>query len=189
MPERNDSGDGSVGLLLATSWQSGLLVGVITLALGIIVAANPSTSINVVSVLVGILLIFSGILQLVRALDTSVVHRAWSAIVGLGFIVLGVVLVRHLDVTRALIALLVGITWIAQGVIELMVAATERDRAGRGWAIVYGLVSLAAGIVVVAVPVGSLNALAVLLGIWFIIIGILDIVGAFLLRHVQKRAT
>ncbi len=189
MPERNDGGDGSVGLLLTTSWQSGLVVGVITLVLGIIVAANPSTSINVVSVLVGILLIFSGILQLVRALDTSVVHRAWSAIVGLGFIVLGVVLVRHLDVTRALIALLVGLTWIAQGVIELMVAATERDRAGRGWAIVYGLVSLAAGIVVVAVPVGSLNALAALLGIWFIIIGILDIVGAFLLRHLEKRAT
>jgi uncharacterized membrane protein HdeD (DUF308 family) len=124
----------------------------------------------------------------VRALDTTVVHRAWSAIVGLGFIVLGVVLIRHLDVTRVLIALLVGIASTAQGVIELMVEATERDRAGRGWAIVYGLVSLVAGIIVVAVPVSSLNALAVLLGTWFIIIGILDIIGAFVLRHVQKRA-
>jgi uncharacterized membrane protein HdeD (DUF308 family) len=187
MPEGYDR-DGSVGLVLATSWQAGLFVGIITLVLGIVVAANPTTSINVVAVLVGILLIFSGILQLVRALDTTVAHRAWSAIVGLGFIVLGVVLIRHLDVTRVLIALLVGIMWIAQGVVELMVAATERDREGRGWSIVYGLVSLVAGIVVVAVPVSSLNALAVLLGIWFIIIGILDIIGAFVLRHVQKRA-
>jgi len=187
MPESYDD-DGSVGLVLATSWQAGLFVGIITLVLGIIVAANPTTSINVVSVLAGILLIFSGILQLVRALDTTVAHRAWSAIVGLGFIVLGVVLIRHLDVTRVLIALLVGIMWIAQGVIELMVAATERDREGRAWSIVYGLVSLVAGIVVVAVPVSSLNALAALLGIWFIIIGALDIIGAFVLRYVQKRA-
>jgi uncharacterized membrane protein HdeD (DUF308 family) len=188
MSEPYDNGESTVGFVIATSWQAGLIVGTVTLVIGIIVAVHPTTSINVISVLAGILLVFGGVLQLVRALDTRIAHRAWSAIVGVFFIVLGVVLIRHLDVAWVFIALIVGITWIAQGVIEIMVAATERDRRGRGWSIFFGIVSLVAGIVVVAVPVGSLTALALLLGIWFIVIGVLDIVGAFVLRHQLKHA-
>jgi len=44
-------------------------------------------------------------------------------------------------------------------------------------------VSLIAGIVVVAAPASSLNVLAVLFGIWFIVMGIMEMIGAFLLRH------
>jgi uncharacterized membrane protein HdeD (DUF308 family) len=174
---------------LATSWQLGLFVGIVTLVLGIIVALNPSTSINVIAVLLGILLLISGVLQLIRALETTVAHRAWSVVVGLAFIILGVVLIRHIHLTRVVIALIVGLTWIAQGVVELMVGITEKDRTGRGWAIFFGTVSLIAGIVVIAVPVNSLNVLALLLGIWFIVMGIMEIVGAFVLRSALERAS
>ena len=43
--------------------------------------------------------------------------------------------------------------------------------------------SLIAGIVVASAPASSLNVLAVLLGIWFIIMGIFEITGGFILRH------
>ena len=45
------------------------------------------------------------------------------------------------------------------------------------------MVSLIAGIVVASAPASSLNVLAVLLGIWFIIMGIFEIIGALMLRH------
>ncbi len=175
-------------LALATSWQVGLFVGIITLALGIVVTAHPTTSLNVIAVLVGVLLIVAGLLQLIRALDTSAAHRGWAAVVGLMFVVLGVVLIRHLHATRVLIALLVGITWIAQGVAALMTGFSEEHGTRRGWELVFGAVSLAAGIVVVAVPVGSLNALAILLGVWFIVIGILYVIGSLVLRNLVKEA-
>ncbi len=50
------------------------------------------------------------------------------------------------------------------------------------------MVSLIAGIVVASAPTSSLNVLAVLLGIWFIIMGIFEITGGFILRH-ELRAT
>ncbi|MFI5067021.1 MAG: DUF308 domain-containing protein, partial [Streptosporangiales bacterium] len=56
-------------------------------------------------------------------------------------------------------------------------------REGRAWWIVFGIVSLIAGIVVAATPASSLNVLAVLLGIWFIIMGIFEIAGGLLLRR------
>ena len=50
------------------------------------------------------------------------------------------------------------------------------------------MVSLIAGIVVASAPTSSLNVLAVLLGIWFIIMGIFEIIGAFILRHGLRAA-
>ncbi len=165
------------------SWQVSLFAGLITLVLGIVVTLHPGGSLNVVAVLAGILLLVAGLFHLVGALDHDAPSRAWSAVVGLAFVVLGIVLLRHLHLTLALIALLIGIVWIIQGVASLL-AATDTSRPARAWSAIFGVVSLAAGIVVVAVPEGSLNTLAVLLGIWFIVIGAMQLIGAFYLRHV-----
>jgi len=57
---------------------------------------------------------------------------------------------------------------------------------------VFGVVSLIAGIVVAATPASSLTVLAVLLGIWFIIMGIFEIIGGLMLRRMvsgNKEAT
>ncbi len=183
---QTSSVDSNEARFAGLSWQIGLIVGLVTLVLGIVVTLHPSTSINVIAVLLGILLLVAGVFHLVRALDHAAPSRAWSAVVGLAFVVLGVVLIRHLDVTRALIALLIGIVWIIQGVAELLVA-TDPNRPGRAWSVAFGVISLAVGIVVIIVPDGSLNTLAVLLGIWFIVLGALQVVGAFYLRHLTAK--
>jgi uncharacterized membrane protein HdeD (DUF308 family) len=45
------------------------------------------------------------------------------------------------------------------------------------------VISLIAGIVVAASPVTSVTVLALLLGIWFIVMGIMQIIAGFTLRH------
>ena len=96
--------------------------------------------------------------------------------------VVGVVLIRHLDLTVAAIGLLIGITWIVQGVAAL-IGAFAGVGVIRGWWAVFGLVSLIAGIVVTASPVTSVTVLAVLLGIWFIVIGLFQMALALIVRH------
>ena len=169
--------------LLAASWQATLVLGVLTLILGIIVSFHPTGSLNVVAVLLGILMILSGIFHLIRVFEPDEQHRIWAGIAGLLFIVIGVVLIRHLHLTRAIIGLVIGITWIVQGLTSLIAGLSGGVREGRAWWIIFGVVSLIAGIVVAATPASSLNVLAVLLGIWFIIMGIFEIVGGLLLRR------
>ncbi len=172
--------------MLASSWQSTLVVGVLTLILGIIVSFHPTGSLNVVAVLFGVLMILSGIFHLIRVFDPEELNRVWAGISGLLFIVVGVILIRHLHLTRALIGLFIGITWIVQGLGAIIGGAAGGARGGRGWWIAFGLVSIVAGIVVVATPTSSLNVLAVLLGIWFIIMGIFEIAGGFILRRALR---
>jgi uncharacterized membrane protein HdeD (DUF308 family) len=176
---------------MAASWQATLVLGILSLILGLIVSFHPTGSLNVLAVLLGILMIFSGIFHLVRVFDAREAHRVWLGIVGLLFIVVGVILIRHLHLTRALIGLFVGITWIVQGLTALLAGITGGVREGRGWWIAFGVISLIAGIVVTATPTDSLTVLAVLVGIWSIVMGIFEIAAAFMLRRVvraQERA-
>ncbi|MGH3197768.1 MAG: HdeD family acid-resistance protein [Streptosporangiaceae bacterium] len=172
--------------VLADSWLATLVLGVLTLILGIIVSFHPSSSLNVIAVLVGILMILSGIFHLIRIFDRDERHRIWAGIAGLLFIVIGVVLIRHLHLTVALIGLIIGVTWVVQGLTALVGGLAGGVREGKAWWIAFGVISVIAGIVVVSAPVSSLNALAVLLGIWFIIMGIFEIVAGFLLRQAVR---
>jgi uncharacterized membrane protein HdeD (DUF308 family) len=168
---------------LGASWQVTLILGVLTLILGLVVSFHPTASLNVVAVLLGILMILSGIFHLIRVFDPQEMHRVWLGITGFMFIVVGVVLIRHLHLSRALIGLIIGITWIVQGLAALIGGISGDVREGRAWWITFGLVSLIAGIVVAVTPASSLTFLAVLLGIWFVVMAIFEIIGALMLRR------
>ncbi|HTS98143.1 MAG TPA: HdeD family acid-resistance protein [Streptosporangiaceae bacterium] len=174
---------------LAASWQTAMVLGALTLILGIVLSFKPTGSLNVVAVLLGIMMLLSGVFHLVRVFDPKESHRVWLGISGLLFIVIGVILIRHLHLTRSIIGLVIGITWVVQGLTALIGGLSGGTREGRGWWIAFGLLSLVAGIVVVATPESSLTVLAVLLGIWFIVMGIFEIIGALIVRHAIQAET
>lgn len=182
-----DDEPAAVGML-AGSWQAALFLGVVTLILGLIVTFHPTTSLNVIAVLLGILMILSGLFHLIRVFDPRERHRVWLGIAGLLFIVIGVILIRHLHLTRSIIGLVIGLTWIVQGLTALIGGISGGVREGRAWWIIFGVVSLIAGIVVVSAPASSLDVLATLLGIWFVVMGIFEIIGGFLIRHALHKA-
>ena len=176
------------GVSAATGWQAMVFVGVVTVLLGLIIALHPGGSLNVLAVLLGVLLVIAGVFDLVRVFDRSEPHRVWLGLAGLLLVVIGVVLIRHLNLTVALVGLVIGITWIVQGLAELADAFSGGPGERRGWWIFFGLISLVAGIVVVAVPTTSVTVLAVLAGIWFIVMGLVEIVGGFMQRHAISKS-
>ena len=172
----------STVLLMINSWQATLILGLVTIVLGVIVTAHPNGSLRVVAILIGIAAMISGLFQLIRAADRSAQHRLWLGICGLVFIALGVVLIRHLHLTLALVGLLVGLSWIVQGIAGLM-SAFCGPREGAVWWAVFGSISLIAGIAVTASPLSSVTVLAVLVGIWLLVLGLLEIVAGLILQH------
>jgi uncharacterized membrane protein HdeD (DUF308 family) len=168
----------------AYTWQATLVLGVVTLVLGLIVTFYPSATLNVIAVLLGLLLIVSGLFYLIRVFGHDEAHRVWMGIAGLLLVVIGVVLLRHLH----LIGLIIGISWIVQGVVALIVSFSGSSGEGRGWWIFFGIVSLIGGIVITAVPTQSVTALAILVGIWFIVQGLFEIAGGFMLRRAVSKS-
>ena len=177
-----------MGIPPKVAWQLQLLAGLITVIVGIVLSFAPSTSLNVICVIIGILFIIGGIFHFVRMLDSQEQHRAWLGIAGLLEVVIGVVLIRHLDLSKALIGLLIGLTWIVQGVVALLAGILGTEGRSRVWPIIFGVISIIAGAVVVAVPLNSVHVIAVLVGIWFLVIGILEIISGLFLRSDLKKA-
>jgi uncharacterized membrane protein HdeD (DUF308 family) len=170
------------------AWQVGLLVGIVMLALGLVIAFRPTTSLNVLCVLIGIFVLLAGVFRLIRSLDTAEVNRVLTAVLGIVLIVIGVVLIRHLHLTRVIVAFVVGLAFIVQGSVDLVIGFSGEAREGRVWTVIVGLISLAAGVIIVAVPENSITFLATLVGIWFAIIGALQVIAAFVFRHELNRA-
>jgi uncharacterized membrane protein HdeD (DUF308 family) len=90
--------------------------------------------------------------------------------------------------TLALIGLVVGLSWIVQGLSAFAVGLAGESAGERAWWIFFGLVGMAGGIVVIAAPVTSVTVLAVLLGIWFAVMGLFEIASGFILRHAIGKA-
>ena len=175
------------GFNVMGAWQTTVIVGVATLILGLIVSFHPSGSLNVVAVLIGVLMVISGVFHLIRMFGIGESHRVWLGISGLLLIVIGVILIRHVNLTVAIIGLIIGITWIVQGLSAIAGGFALPSGEGRGWWVFFGVVSLIAGIVVTAFPTNSITVLAVLVGIWFIVLGLLEIIGGFMLRRAIKK--
>jgi uncharacterized membrane protein HdeD (DUF308 family) len=168
-------------------WRAAFVVGLLTFVLGIIVAVLPGVSLAVIAVLLGVLVIFSGIYNVVEAFRGAEQGRVWRGIAGVVFIVAGLVLIRHLHLSLALIGLVIGLTWVVQGLAALIAGISGGPtRMGTGWAIFFGVISLIAGIVVISAPIASITTLAVLMGIWFIVMGLMEMFGAFAFRHAVR---
>jgi uncharacterized membrane protein HdeD (DUF308 family) len=180
---RSDIAEVLAGIGRAWGWV--LLFGFGTILLGIVVLVWPDKTIVVVAVLFGIQLILAGIFRFVSALaidDAPGGTRVLLALLGVLSFIVGIYALRHVNVTIAALALVLGIFWIVNGVIELFTAIGHREMPGRGWTIILSLLSVVAGIVVLAYPDISLQALAVVLGIWLVALGIIEIALAFRLR-------
>lgn len=179
--------------LIRDPWAPLLLVGVITVALGVLVLAWPGPSILVASVLLfGVYLVATGIAEVIFALSghASAAYRVLLFIAGALSLILGVLAFRHFGQGYAtlLLALWIGIGFIFQGVAATATAIGHKELPARGWTIFFGVITAIAGVIVLAWPLGSLVVLTVVAGIWLVIIGMTEIVGAFVMRNDLTKA-
>ena len=192
-PLRRDIGDelGRIG----RHWGWLLFFGVLMVAAGLCAVVWPGPTVLVLAILFGIQIIVSGIFSFINAfaVDESGGMRVWNVILGLLGIVIGLYAVRHIIVSVVALALLIGIYWVAYGIAQVYGAIAHREMPHRGWMGFIGALSVIAGIIVIAWPGPSLVTLAIVLGIWLIIYGTMEIVLAFRVRsgigHIRHAVT
>jgi uncharacterized membrane protein HdeD (DUF308 family) len=187
---RTDAADMLAGV--GRHWGWVLVFGIITLLAGLLTLVWPGRTIVVIAVLFGIQLVVAGIFRFVAAFavdEESGGMRVLLALLGVLSLIVGLYALRHLQVTIAALALLLGIFWIVNGAVETFAALSHRAMRGRGWTIFMGLLSIVAGIVVLVYPAISLATLAIVLGLWLLLFGIMEIVLALRLRQAGQAAT
>lgn len=176
---------------LGRHWGWVLAFGFITFAAGIAVLVWPGETLLVVAVLFGIQLIVAGLFRFVAAFASSDITggtRVLLALLGVLSIIVGLWAVRHVLLTLTALIVLLGIFWVVNGAIEIFTALSHRRMPERGWTAGMGVLSVVAGIIVLVFPGLTLIGLAVILGVWLAVFGMMEIVGAFRLRQVRAAA-
>jgi len=174
----------SGGNLVPHLWKSVLLTGVLSVILGAMVLKWPGQTIVIVGIFFAAYLLVTGISQIFHAftLHISGGGRALLFISGAASLVLAVLCFKSLTNTVLLLAIWIGIGFIFRGVAEAASAISDPLTPGRGWQIFLGIITLIAGIIVMAYPISSLGTLTLVVGIWLIILGVIEIIASFGIR-------
>ena len=88
----------------------------------------------------------------------------------------------------AILALLIGVGWVVRGIAEIIEGIANPGMPARGWVIFIGALSLVAGIVILAWPAITLNALVWVTGLWLVFLGIVEVFASFQLRKLAATA-
>lgn len=175
---------------LGGSWTWTLGIALVTLAAGIVVLVWPDETLHVLAVVLGLYLLVSGAFRFVTAFsrDSEGSRTAMRALVAVLAILAGVLCLRHPLQTTAVLSLILGAYWLVSGLLVAFLAGWGRDMPNRGLAFALAALGIVAGIVVLAFPVESAVALARLLGLWLVLLGLGEVAMAFMRRSAAERS-
>jgi uncharacterized membrane protein HdeD (DUF308 family) len=175
--------------LLPHLWKSTLVSGLLAVLLGVLVLVWPGITILVAAIFFGAYLLITGIAQVVFAfsLDVSAGGRVLLFISGAAALILAVLCFRSLQESILLLAIWIGVGFVFRGVAPAVSAISDPTLPGRGWEIFIGVISLIAGIVMLASPFESIATLTIVVGIWLIVLGVFEVVSAFGIRSAGKK--
>src|SRR6202008_4604724 len=166
--------------------------GALAAILGVAMLVWPGPSIVVAAALFGAYLVTSGVAMVILAFAlpaASGASRFLYFISGALSVILGILAFRHFGEGYAilLLAIWVATGFIFRGVSVTASAISDPRFPGRGWAICFGLISIIAGFVVFAYPFDSIETLALVVGVWLGILGVLEIISGFGMRSDVKK--
>lgn len=184
----------TVPSLLPHLWKSTLVSGILALALGILTLVWPGRTLAVIAILFGVYLLIMGVAQVVFAfgLHVSAGGRVLLFISGAAALVLALLCFRsfydshHLLLAVWMLAIWIGVGFLFRGVATTISAISDPTLPGRWWTVFLGVISLLAGIVVIASPFESIDILVYVVGAWLVIIGVFEIVTSFGIRGAAK---
>ncbi|WP_369244522.1 HdeD family acid-resistance protein [Streptomyces sp. R41] len=174
---------------LGRSWTWILGSAVATLVPGILVLVWPDETLHVLAVLIGLYLLVMGAFRFVAAFGRDELgERLPGLLLAVLFVLAGVLCLRNPLQTIAALSLIVGIVWLVSGILTLYGAIAAKDLPHRGFVIGAAVIAVLAGIVVLALPTESARALTRLLGLWLVLLGLVEVAVAFAWRAALRRS-
>lgn len=169
--------------------QTSLIIGaVLSAVVGTILLAWTGAALFIVAMVLGIYFLVRGIVRLVSGIfapGLTAGGRTLSIILGILLVVVGIFVLKNPGDSLALLGILIGLSWIIDGIATLVESS---QAVSRGFAIVAGILGIIAGIVVLFVPLESVAVLTMIAGLFLVVIAIAQIIGAIVLGSKAKKA-
>ena len=160
-----------------------IIMSIVAIVAGVCLLAWPGHTLAVVAVILGLYFIVDAIVRLVALFRIKGISDGWRVLqilLSILLLVAGILVLRAPVASGAWLSIyltiLIGISWILEGMMSFATAAAQL---APGWSIFYGLLSIIAGVVVLASPIWSAEFFIIFAGVSLIVLGVSAAVRAF----------
>jgi Short repeat of unknown function (DUF308) len=162
-----------------------LLSGVISVVAGVIIL-DIDWTVSDLAIFVGAYLIFRGLVQMFNGL---LGRGLWAYYLGTGAlsVLAGIVVVAWPGPTLLVIAILIGVSIVVYGTLNVAGAIGNRERAQYWWVVlVLGILEILLGFWLLRRPGLTLAVAITAIGLWALFVGVMQIVVSFEIRRLPE---
>jgi uncharacterized membrane protein HdeD (DUF308 family) len=165
-----------------------ILWSILLIVLGLLAIALPIETSLAVVIVIGWLVLFHGIGQLIHAFQSKGAgHIAWKLLVAVVYLVAGAYLLFHPGVGAATLTFVLAIFFFAEGVVDIAAYFSTRRISGSGWMLLDGIITLILGVMIWRHwPSSSVWVIGLLVGISLLMTGMTRLMMALALRRLAR---
>lgn len=170
-------------------WRAWLVVGVLSLLIGIVAVAWPDSTVKIVTIICAVGIIIGALAITALSFATKSVSPIWGVGVFFGVVglIIGIAAAVNPDTFSVVLALIFGLVALISGIGNIAAGGVTAV-AGVGWPIVVsGVAQIIIGLLLLISPFTSLMGIAWALGVLAIALGITMLVSAIVIRQTLKK--
>jgi len=170
---------------LARNWWSLVIRGLVAIALGIVTFAWPGITLAALVLVFGAYALLDGVVSIVGAWKAARAHERWGALIfeGIAGIAAAVVTAIIPGLTAIALVYLIAAWALVTGALEIVAAIRLRQYVAHEWLLALsGVASLLFGFLAILLPLAGAVAIALGIGIYALVFGVLLIGLGFRLR-------
>jgi uncharacterized membrane protein HdeD (DUF308 family) len=152
-----------------------IFVAIVAIIIGVVSLTWTGPTLNVISILFGVFLVVVAIYRIAIGFENrraSVGGFVFNLIVAAVLFGIGIVCLNSSAQSLTILAFVVGIGWIFDGIADLFAAGAGYTRGRRGLVALSGVVSILAGIAFLFLPALSLTVFVQVAAVLLIIVGV-----------------
>lgn len=170
---------------LTDNWWLFLIQGIASIIFGILALVWPGETLAVLIAILGWFVLINGALGVIFAIASATSSRPWGWRLTYGIlgVLVGLLILRWPGLTALTILFFIGFWAIMVGLTEIVGSIADRNEISHAWLLALeGIVSLLFGIAMIVWPGVGLLTVALLVGIYALIHGLLYCAVAFRVR-------
>src|SRR3954470_6296722 len=165
-----------------------IVAGVLGVIAGILALVYPDITLLALALIAGINLMLLGILALIDAVggDRDTGDRVLAGVIGILGLIAGLVVIRRPGESLLALVVIIGVWLVVTGIVDFIRAFSRLEN--RALRLLAALVDVILGILILALPKLSLGTLAILVGLAFLIRGVVAVISGIGLRRAAGAA-
>jgi len=175
-----------MSVVLARNWWSLVIRGLAAILLGVITVFSPGITLGALVLVFGIYALIDGLVSIAGAVKAIQKHERWGILIfeGIAGIAVFIITIAWPAITALSLVYVIAAWALITGVFEIAAAIRLRKHIEHEWLLALtGVASLILGVLMIAVPLAGALAIALWVGAYAFVFGILLVVLGFRLRN------